>query len=60
MLRRYKAAFGDFPIFAMMKRGWLPGCGFSEERGWSTVGEVRDALRRFFGEDYDDVMMERG
>jgi len=50
MLYRYKKAFGDMPVMAMMKRGWLD-CGFSDERGWPPVEEVADALKRFFGDE---------
>jgi hypothetical protein len=54
MLRRYKKAFGDMPIMAMIKRGWIFS-GFTNELEWPSVDQVRDELKRFFGEDYDDV-----
>jgi len=44
-------AFGDMPVMEMMNRGWL-SCGFSEESGWPTVEQVRDALKHFF-KDFD-------
>lgn len=50
MLRQYKKAFGDMPVMAMMKRGWLT-CGFTDEFGWPSVEQVREALDKFFGED---------
>ena len=50
ILKRYQKAFGDLPVMAMMKRGWLR-CGFTDERGWPSVDEVRAALERFFEVD---------
>lgn len=49
-LYQYKKAFGSMPVMAMMKRGWL-ACGFTDERGWPSVDEVRHALDKFFDID---------
>lgn len=54
MLRAYKAAFGELPVMAMMKRGWLD-CGFSDEHGWPPVEDVCVALEKFFGEQWPDI-----